>query len=223
MQINKLISLTILVFCSLTVSGFTDFKKNSNGSFQDVVGVDDPSVGIVAGPEFNAFDILKSSSNNLKFSAEIYKENTPIGGLNLHFDFKPHPFKFVAGNYGFEAEVYRIFMSFNGFLGVEDSDTLRSMVIFPTEPSIPLTKEHTQMHLDSWASIFDKGGWERIQRIGANFTWPDEYSTFAEPYKAWECTVNGKKIKVVLRVKSMTNSKSNTYQVYNIEMNISVR
>jgi len=172
MLLNKLISATILVFCSLTISGFTDFQKELNGSIQDVVGVDDPSVGIVVGPDFNALDVLKNSSNNLEFGAAVYRQNRPIGRLVFKFDFNSHPFKFIDGDYSFEAKAYRVMMSFNGFFDDDNSDKLRTLAIYPVEPSSGLTEDKVQMHLDKWESLLLSSGWVKFERIGANFTWP---------------------------------------------------
>lgn len=169
-------------------------------------GDPDPSLGIVVHSNSTGIDVLRDSSQNIRFSASKNYAKTDIERLSSSsmVDRTPKKFKFIDEKHGFSSDnIFEFTMSFNY------KNHQWEYIRFMPFPSVIewVTEEKLREYLDQWVKTFEDAGWERIEYPKSaniqNFKLPTPKFYNLQQYCSW--TTN--EYKAVIRV-SLRNNKN---------------
>jgi hypothetical protein len=197
------ISILSLSFTFLSAISTLDYTRKAEPLPNMPEGNPDLSLGIVVHENSTGIDVLRDSSQNIRFSATKNYEQTHIATLSSSsmIDRTPKKFKFIDKNHGFSSEsIYEFSINFN------DKNNQWEYIRFMPFPSVIewVTKDKLLEYLEKWVKTFEDAGWQRVEHAKSdnplhiqNFMLPTpEYNNYHQ-YCSWTT----KDYHAVIRVK----------------------
>jgi hypothetical protein len=203
----------ITSFTFLTAMSTSDYTRKADPLPNMPEGNPDPSLGIVIHPNSTAIDVLRDSSQAIRFRGTTNYSNTYIDQLSSSSmrDYTPKKFKFIDEKHGFSSDsVFEYTMLFS-----PKNQQWQSIRFMPFPSVIEwVTEEKLRAYLNQWVKTFEDAGWKRVERPKSDN--PLHIQNFVLPTAKYKnrhhyCTLTTDEYEAVIEVYIRNNAQYERY------------